>query len=328
MSDTPSTPERPTDFSAPPPPEAPAATPKPRSALALWAMIAGIVAMVSAIIPGLSFVAWMPAIAAIALGLIALIRKTPRRGQALTGVVLGPIAWVTAIIVSVGLIAGINSGTDDAVVDKPEVTEEAPAPVAEEPEPETEPKPEPEPEPEVVEPAADVVYSGTGDTILQIELPAGPDSIGIATMAHSGSSNFAVWSLDANLNQSDLLVNEIGSYAGTVPFNLSTAERITALEISADGAWTVTLRDVLSIRELPGSSTTTGQGDDVLVYLGDATIADLAHTGDSNFAVWSYGTSSDLVVNEIGSYTGEVRWPAGTSLIEISANGAWTIALQ
>ncbi|MBA8847600.1 DUF4190 domain-containing protein [Microcella alkalica] len=324
MSNTPTTPERPTESPAAQPTAAPAATPKPRSALALWAMIAGIVAMVSAIIPGLSFVAWIPAVAAIALGLIALIRKTPRRGQALTGVVLGPIAWVTAIIVSVGLIAGISGGADDAVDDEPVAVEEAPAPVAEEPEPVA----EPEPEPEVIEPAADVVYSGTGDTILQIELPAGPDSIGIATMAHSGSSNFAVWSLDANLNQSDLLVNEIGRYAGTVPFNLSTAERITALEITADGAWTVTLRDVLSVRELPESSTTTGQGDDVLVYLGDATIADLAHTGDSNFAVWSYGSSSDLVVNEIGAYTGQVRWPAGTALVQISANGAWTIALQ
>ncbi|KQV26664.1 hypothetical protein [Yonghaparkia sp. Root332] len=331
MSDTPTTPERPSDSPAPPPPAPPAAapssaTPKPRSALALWAMIVGIVAMVSAVIPGLSFAAWIPAIAAIALGVIALIRRTPRRGQALTGVVLGPLAWVTAIIVSVGLIAGLSGGVDDSAGDDPVAVEEAPAPVAEEPE--SEPEPAPEPEPEVVAPAADVVYSGTGDTILQIELPAGPDSIGIATIAHSGSSNFAVWSLDGDLNQSDLLVNVIGGYAGTVPFNLSTAERITAFEITADGAWTVTLRDVLSVRELPASATTTGQGDDVLVYFGDATVADLAHTGESNFAVWSYGASSDLIVNEIGAYTGQVRWPAGTALVQISADGAWTIALQ
>lgn len=330
MSDTPTTPEQPMDAAPPPAATAPvdapvtgaspeaALSPKPRSALALWAMIAGIVAMVSAIIPGLSFVAWIPAIAAIALGVIALMKKTPRRGQVLTGVVLGPIAWLMAIVVSVGLIAGIGNSVNDAVDEAPVAVDEEPAPV----------EPEPEPEPEVVEPAADVVYSGSGDTILQIELPAGPDSIGIATMSHSGSSNFAVWSLDANLNQSDLLVNEIGSYAGTVPFNLSSSEQITAFEISADGPWAVTLRDVLTVREVPQGTTTTGQGDDVLVYLGDATVADIAHTGDSNFAVWSYGSGSDLLVNEIGSYTGQVRWPAGTALIQISANGAWTIDLQ
>ncbi len=123
-------------------------------------------------------------------------------------------------------------------------------------------------------------------------------------------------------------MNEIGSYAGTVPFNLSSSEQITAFEISADGPWTVTLRDVLTVREVQQGATTEGRGDDVLVYIGDATVADIAHTGDSNFAVWSYGNSSDLLVNEIGRYTGQVRWPAGTALIQISANGAWTIALQ
>lgn len=330
MNDTPTTPEQPTDAVPPPAATAPvdapimaaspsaAVSPKPRSPLALWAMIAGIVAIVSAVIPGLSFVAWIPAIAAITLGVIALIKKTPRRGQALTGVILGPIAWLMAIIVSVGLIAGIGSSVNDVVNDEPVAVEEEPAPV----------EPEPEPEPEVVEPAPDIVYSGSGDTILQIELPGGPDSIGIATMSHSGSSNFAVWSLDANLNQSDLLVNEIGSYAGTVPFNLSSSEQITAFEISADGPWTVTLRDVLTVREVPQGATTEGRGDDVLIYFGDATVADIAHTGDSNFAVWSYGSGSDLLVNEIGSYTGQVRWPAGSALIQVSANGAWTIALQ
>ena len=306
----------------PPPPAADAATTtpaKPRSPLALWAMIAGIVAIVSAVIPGLSFVAWIPAIAAIVLGVIALVKKTPRRGQALTGVILGPIAWLVAIIVSVGAIAGLSGRVVDEVAPNPEVSEEQEEPEA---------APEPDPEPEVVEPAPDIVFSGTGDTILQIELPAGPDSIGIATITHRGSSNFAIWSLDEGLNQSDLLVNEIGNYDGTVPFNLTVGERITAFEISADGAWTVTLRDVLSVREAPQGQSSTGTGDDVLVYLGETTIADISHTGESNFAVWSFGDRNDLLVNEIGNYTGQVRWQAGPALIQVSADGAWTIALQ
>lgn len=287
MSDTPTTPDPqpgPQQSASAPPPPAPepaetaiaaptiAVAPKPRSALAMWAMIAGIVAIVTAIIPGLSF------------------------------------------------IAGLGTRVDEVVADEPAVVDEQPEP--------SEAAPEPEPEPEVVEPAPDVVYSGTGDTILQIELPAGPDSIGIATMTHSGRANFAVWSLDANLEQSGLLVNEIGNYSGTVPFNLEFGEQITAFEISADGAWTVTLRDVLSVREAPQGASTTGQGDDVLVYRGDATVADISHTGSSNFAVWSFGDRSDLLVNEIGAYTGQVRWQAGAALIQVSADGAWTIALQ
>lgn len=335
MSDTPTTPDpqpEPQQSAIAPPPPAPepaetavaaptiAVAPKPRSALAMWAMIAGIVAMVTAIIPGLSFIAWMPALAAIALGVIALVKKTPRRGQALTGVVLGPVAWLVAIIVSIGFIAGLGGRVDDVVAEEPEIVDEGPAP--------SEAAPEPEPEPEVVEPAPDVVYSGSGDTILQIELPAGPDSIGIATMTHSGRANFAVWSLDANLEQTDLLVNEIGSYTGTVPFNLTLGERITAFEISADGPWTVTLRDAVGLREVAEASATTGKGDDVMLYFGETTVAEVTHAGDGNFAVWSYGDFSDLLINEIGAYSGQVRWPAGAALIQVSANGAWTITLQ
>ncbi|MGV8884023.1 MAG: hypothetical protein ACOH1T_00350 [Microbacteriaceae bacterium] len=71
MSDT-------TTPSAPPVPEptpyaAPAPPPATRSALPLWALVVSIVAIVSAIIPGLSFVAWLPAIAAPILGIIGLV---------------------------------------------------------------------------------------------------------------------------------------------------------------------------------------------------------------------------------------------------------------
>lgn len=58
-----------------------------------------------------------------------------------------------------------------------------------------------------------------------------------ATISHQGTSNFAVWALDANLNRRDLLVNEIGAYTGTVRVERGTA----GLEINADGSWTVTI---------------------------------------------------------------------------------------
>jgi hypothetical protein len=233
--------------------------------------------------------------------------------------------WIVAGVLVFGFILQSCGGDTSS----PETQSEAP--VSETTEEDTssvaEPEAEPEPEPERV-PSEDVAYNGSGDSILQLELPAGPDSVGIASITHSGGSNFSIWSLDENLEQSDLLVNEIGNYSGTVPFSLSSGERITAFEISADGPWTVTLRDILTVREATQGSTTTGDGADVLLYRGATTVASISHEGGSNFSVWSYGPDTDLLVNEIGSYSGEVRWPAGVALIKVGADGTWSIALQ
>lgn len=236
-------------------------------------------------------------------------------------------AWVIIAVFGFGIIGSLFGGDEtESESASPQretsaeiVTEDAPEESAPEPEPEPEPSPEP---------AEDVVYTGSGDSVLKIDLPAGPDSIGVASISHSGGSNFAVWSLDEDLNQSDLLINEIGAYSGTVVFNLSTSEVITALEITADGAWEVTLKDALSLPQVEPGGTASGVGDDVLLYFGDTTVATIGHSGDSNFAVWSYGNGSDLLINEIGNYSGQVRWPGGPALIEITADGDWSINLE
>lgn len=74
----------------------------------LWApMIAAVIAFVMAIVPGLSFLAWIPAIAAIVLGIISLVRGT-RKGPAVAGVVIGTVAWMIAITVSINTLAELK----------------------------------------------------------------------------------------------------------------------------------------------------------------------------------------------------------------------------
>ena len=283
-------------------------------------MVVGIVAMVFAVIPGLSFVAFLPAIAAAILGIIALATKKPRRGRALTGVILGPIALIVAIIVTVSTIAAGLGGAADSDAANDKVISEPTDEPAEEVEEEVA-------EPEVVEVPADLVYQGTGDSILPIELVDGAGQVAVATITHAGARNFAIWSLDDGMAQQGLLVNTIGNYTGTVLFNNELSEADTSsLEITADGAWTVTVRSLLSVREFDSASA-TGAGDDVVVYLGDAGAATISHDGARNFAIWSYGDSSDLVVNEIGAYSGTTRWTAGPSVIVVSADGNWSISV-
>ncbi len=53
----------------------------------------------------------------------------------------------------------------------------------------------------------------------------------------------------------------------------------------------------------------------------------LTHRGDGNFAIWAYGSDTDLLVNEIGRYTGEVLL-GDAVVLEITADGPWTMALS
>ncbi|MEX1077679.1 MAG: DUF4190 domain-containing protein [Homoserinimonas sp.] len=305
-----------------PPATATLTPPKPKSPLATSATVVGIVAIVCAVIPGLSFVAFLPAIAATVLGIIALAARKPRRGRALTGVILGPIALLVAIIVSVSAIsAGVNSIQDADAPEDSSVSDRAEDPIEEVAE---EPEEVEVPEPVVV--PKNIVYEGSGDSILAVTLPDGLDSAAVATISHVGSSNFAIWSLDAGMNQDELMVNTIGNYQGTVLFNNSSGVDISSLEISADGAWTVTVRSMLSLREFDGTAA-SGVGDDVVIYHGGAGAANISHDGSSNFAIWTYGDGTDLVVNEIGAYTGTTRWTAGPSIVVVSADGSWSITV-
>lgn len=308
-------------------------------------LIVGIIAVVMAVIPVLSFLAFLPALTALSLGVVTLVKHLPGRGRGMAGAILGGSALVLAITISISTIA-IGIFTTAGSGDRPAVSDTAPSAETVEPEdeqavepeneqvvepepsdePVAEPEPTAEPEPQAPTVPADIVYQGTGDSVLAIELPDGADSLSVATLSHNGSRNFAVWSLGADMAQQELMVNMIGGYQGTVLFNLQSGTAASALEITADGAWTVTVRSVLSLRQFEGASA-AGIGDDALIYLGDAGAAALSHDGESNFAVWTYGSSTDLVVNEIGAYTGTVRWAAGPTVVAVSADGAWSIAV-
>jgi len=184
-------------------------------------------------------------------------------------------------------------------------------------------------EPKQERPFPDVGYSGSGDKILPLVLTGGPGSIGIASITHTGSSNFSIWALNENLEQIDLLVDAVGNYGGTVPFNLSKDIQIFAFEITADGPWTVTLKDVLSLEEIRQGSSLTGEGDGVLLYTGERTIANVSHEGQNNFALRSHTKgNAQLLVETIGNYSGEVAWEAGPRIFQVSADGVWSIELQ
>lgn len=253
------------------------------------------------------------------------------------------VAWiVSAALVLLGVVIGAVNGAaagGRAPTALPQVSQPAAEPAAEVEEPAEEPVEEPAEEPAapVVEPADDaaswaadaygtfepVTQQGSGDSI--IELPAGA---GIVTSSHNGSANFIVQVLDANNGSTgDLLVNTIGAYNGTAAYGITAFGEGVRLQVTADGAWELTIAPIASAPDLAAS----GSGDGVFLYGGDAGAAALTHDGAANFIVQQHSDdflAMGLLVNDIGAYSGTVPMGAGPSVVTVMADGGWTIAVQ
>jgi hypothetical protein len=149
----------------------------------------------------------------------------------------------------------------------------------------------------------------------------------VATITHQGDSNFAVVSY-IGPEQSDLLVNEIGTYSGTVYI----APGVDNLEITADGQWTVARSFVDGATQWDGTTDISGDGDSVVVLTGGSFgTTTIRNQGESNFAIVAYdefGEYLDLLVNEIGDYEGEVLLPVEDPIVlAINAvGGSWSMS--
>jgi hypothetical protein len=166
--------------------------------------------------------------------------------------------------------------------------------------------------------------AGTGDAVPTFDIPL--DAVAIARITHSGGGNFAVWTVSSS-GSKELLVNVIGNYVGTVLFD--DVGHSVAFEISAGGYWTVAIDPVSSAFSWDGATAVSGRGDDVFQIRPPTptfSVSTLTHDGASNFAVWSYSPEGrDLLVNEIGPYSGEVLLAEATFLVVINADGNWTM---
>lgn len=233
-------------------------------------------------------------------------------------------AWVVGGVVILALIVNAVGGGDDSSPDGAAPTvSETDAPVADATEDTaTEDAPDPEPA-EETQPAAlfePIVIEGSGNDV--IDVPVVTDDTVVGTFTHEGSSNFIVTSYDQSGDRISLLVNEIGSYQGTVPFNFQQSP--AELEITASGPWTLTISDLLEQPAYTGSLV-TGSGDDVLLVSTDSNRLTATHDGSSNFIILGWGERRSLLVNDIGSYEGTVRLGDAVAL-EITADGNWTLS--
>ncbi|MEU6729924.1 hypothetical protein ABZ917_39995 [Nonomuraea wenchangensis] len=207
------------------------------------------------------------------------------------------------------------------------VTEQRPASSPNQPETSTreeEAAPTPTPTPS----AKPRTWRGVGDKVVKVKET---EDVLLATLTHGGGSNFIVNPLDPGGAEQATIVNEIGGYKGTVLVNEDAGKVLRGFKIQADGAWTLTLKPLDMARRWAGDRV-SGRGDEVLLLSPKSeglTTVKADHSGSSNFIVHAYGgTDQDTLVNEIGSYRGEVLLPDGTVLIGVHADGRWTFIRQ
>jgi len=174
--------------------------------------------------------------------------------------------------------------------------------------------------------------TGSGDALLEVPRTYKPV---IVSATHQGESNFILSAIGRDGELESLLVNEIGPYSGTVLVDTSSfsgfskKNPMVALEIKADGEWTVRTRPLAAA---PRARQGTGYGDQVVklrkTVRGLKKIT-IEHSGESNFIVEAVDRKggTDLLVNEIGEYSGSARVPAGTRFLSVRADGEWSFSI-
>ena len=106
----------------------------------------------------------------------------------------------------------------------------------------------------------------------------------------------------------------------------SAPDLVRHLEIDSSGPWTITAQPLSAASTF--RTSISGTGDNILLYKGSAATITSTHDGSSNFIIWGYrsdGRLNELIVNEIGSYSGTDLVGSGTSIIDIHADGSWTL---
>jgi hypothetical protein len=172
--------------------------------------------------------------------------------------------------------------------------------------------------------ATPAVLRGKGDEKVDLEREREPS---IAHISHEGSGHFSVINYDSDGKRIGLLVNTTGAYDGVVPIDFAAGEHTARFRVEADGEWTIKVLDLLAARaaEIPGDIE--GEGDEVIVLGGSPHVATIEVPGDGNFALWSYGSGYDLVVNEMAPYQGSVVLDPHAFFLVIGADGPWSLSV-
>ncbi len=192
------------------------------------------------------------------------------------------------------------------------------------------PSPTDTPEPTLppTEIPAPLVYTGTGDSIVDVEKSY--DAAIVHITGNDASNYFGVTSYDANNEVLDLLVNTTDPYDGVRPMDFMANQVTARFEVQASGPWTIEVSPFASVEKLIIPGEISGKGDYVFAIAG-GTPDTAVITGNADsyyFGVTGYSTWPDMLVNTTDPYDGTVLLDSDTFVIVVQAVGDWTVKIN
>lgn len=178
------------------------------------------------------------------------------------------------------------------------------------------------------------LVEGSGARVVNVNLTdTGPV---IVESSHNGGSNYVLRLVGNGLEE--LLVNEIGSYSGSVAVDDAAPGRYR-LSVEADGSWSIRYRQPRPLGGEPALLRTfKGSGPEVIQVRAPEDLQPIitaSNSGSSNFVVRliAYGdevSGAELLFNEIGPYDGQTitNVPSGDYLLAVEAEGSWSVRFQ
>jgi TM2 domain-containing membrane protein YozV len=164
-----------------------------------------------------------------------------------------------------------------------------------------------------------VTVDGSGDEI--VPMPDGIDAA-IVTIEVKGDRARATAVDDAEEIAGSMYLS--GQSGDTLQSDVGIDDyRETAgIDVSGSGDWTLTFAPISSAPALPESGSDSG----IFLYDGDGGPVTFDYVGDSNFIVHQLGDGgTDLLANEIDSWSGDAEMVPGPSIVRVQASGDWTI---
>ncbi len=129
----------------------------------------------------------------------------------------------------------------------------------------------------------------------------------------------------------DSLVLAVEPVNGTVLLEGSGSNAIQGFEISAIGPWTLVIKSIAEVPIVEPGTTLEGAGHALVRMNATQGLVTLSVTGNEAgraFSVRSHGDRSRSVILGVDPYDGTVRLEPGTTLLEITAIGPWSVTLN